>query len=415
MENKYFDIKDTLYDITEKYPETIELLEEIGFDNLKDEKLREDIGKKISLEMALNMKKLNVQTFEEKLIELINLNRVSFDKTINMNEKNENADVRIEGVLPCPVRVPLLEGFNKWMEDKGNSLNLKVDYELKAASMGVDFIKQNIEKAENEEELSDIFISAGFDLFFDKKLMGKFKEKGVFEDLTGFEKLNKDFDNEEISLKDPDGQYSMIGVVPAVFLVNTEELQELKMPSSWEDILKPEFENRVSLPIGDFDLFNSILLNIYKKYGEDGVKKLGKSLLRSMHPSEMVKSHIKKGEKPVVTIMPYFFTKMTKRGGPMQAVWPKDGAIISPIFMLSKKSKKDMIQPFIDFFSSKEVGEILSYNGKFPTVNPDVDNMISSDHKYMWLGWDFIKQNDIAKLIKHLEESFNESIYVKEV
>lgn len=415
MENKYFDIKDTLYDITEKYPETIELLEEIGFDNLKDEKLREDIGKKISLEMALNMKKLNVQTFEEKLIELINLNRVSFDKTINMNEKNENADVRIEGVLPCPVRVPLLEGFNKWMEDKGNSLNLKVDYELKAASMGVDFIKQNIEKAENEEELSDIFISAGFDLFFDKKLMGKFKEKGVFEDLTGFEKLNKDFDNEEISLKDPDGQYSMIGVVPAVFLVNTEELQELKMPSSWEDILKPEFENRVSLPIGDFDLFNSILLNIYKKYGEDGVKKLGKSLLRSMHPSEMVKSHIKKGEKPVVTIMPYFFTKMTKRGGPMQAVWPKDGAIISPIFMLSKKSKKDMIQPFIDFFSSKEVGEILSYNGKFPTVNPDVDNMISSEHKYMWLGWDFIKQNDIAKLIKHLGESFNESIYVKEV
>lgn len=411
MVNKYFDIEDTLYDITGKYPETIELLVGIGFDSLKDEKLRESIGKKISLQMALNMKKLNVQTFEEKLIESINLNRVNVDKSLIIKEKTENPDIKIEGVLPCPVRIPLLEGFNKWMEDKGNSLNLKVDYELKAASMGVDFIKQNIEKAESEEELSDIFISAGFDLFFDKKLLGKFKEKGIFEDLTGFERLNKDFDNNEISLKDPDGQYSMIGVVPAVFLVNTEELGELKVPSSWEDILKPEFENKVSLPIGDFDLFNSILLNIYKKYGEDGVRRLGKSLLRSMHPSEMVKSYVKKGEKPVVTIMPYFFTKMTKRGGPMQAVWPKDGAIISPIFMLSKKSKKEMIQPFIDFFSSKEVGEILSYNGKFPTVNPEVDNMISSEHKYMWLGWDFIKQNDIAKLIKDLEKCFNESVY----
>ncbi|MDM8534564.1 ABC transporter substrate-binding protein, partial [Clostridiaceae bacterium HSG29] len=41
-----------------------------------------------------------------------------------------------------------------------------------------------------------------------------------------------------------------------------------------------------------FDLFNAILLNVYKKYGEDGIKRLGKSLLSSMHPSEMVKSHI---------------------------------------------------------------------------------------------------------------------------
>ncbi|MCQ6963943.1 hypothetical protein PV02_12865, partial [Methanolobus chelungpuianus] len=62
----------------------------------------------------------------------------------------------------------------------------------------------------------------------------------------------------------------------------------------------------------------------HKRYGEDGVKRLGKSLLKSMHPSEMVKSHMKKMERPVVTIMPYFFTKMTKEGGPMVAVWPSD-------------------------------------------------------------------------------------------
>ena len=95
---------------------------------------------------------------------------------------------------------------------------------MRVASGGVDWIKDKIKDIDDEDELADLFMSAGFDLFFDKKLMGKFKSKGVFEDLTGFDKLNKDFNNEEIDLQDPQGQYSIIGVVPAVFLVNKEEL-----------------------------------------------------------------------------------------------------------------------------------------------------------------------------------------------
>ena len=129
-----------------------------------------------------------------------------------------------------------------------------------------------------------------------------------------------------------------------------------------------------------------------------------------MHPSEMLKSHIKQAEKPIVTIMPYFFTKMTKNGGPMKAVWPSDGAIISPIFMLSKRNKKEELKPFVDFFASKEVGEILSHNGRFPSVNPEVDNMISSEHKYMWLGWDYIKKNDIGELIVACERIFSQAV-----
>ena len=83
----------------------------------------------------------------------------------------------------------------------------------------------------------------------------------------------------------------MLAVVPAVFLVNTEVLGDRPFPKSWADLLKPEFENSVSLPISDFDLFNAILISIYKNYGEDGVKKLGKTLLQNMHPSQMVKSN----------------------------------------------------------------------------------------------------------------------------
>ncbi len=219
-----------------------------------------------------------------------------------------------------------------------------------------------------------------------------------------------DFQNEYIDLQDPKREYTVIGVVPAVFLVNIEELGQREIPKTWGgDILKPEFENSVSLPVGDFDLFNAMLLTLYKEYGEEGIRKLRKSMLKSMHPSEMVKSHMK-SNRPAITIMPYFFTKMTKRGGPMVAVWPKDGAIISPIFLLSKKSKKDKLQPFVDLFASKEVGEILSHNGRFPSTNPEVDNRVPSEQKYLWLGWDFIQENNIGDLIIKCENIFNQSV-----
>lgn len=402
MNDKYFNIKDTLYDITEKYSEAIELLVSLGFSNLKDENMRKTFGKSISLEDALKLKKINVETFVAELIDKIENKKDGINKLTNKKDT-----VKVAGVLPCPVRVPLTEAFENWVSDKEFDFNL--DYEFKVASMGIDWLKDALIN-QSKEELPDIFISAGFDLFFDKKLFGKYKSEDIFEDITGFDKYNEDFHNDYIQLEDPNKQYSVIGVVPAVFLVNAEELKGRKMPDSWEDILKEEFKNNVSLPVGDFDLFNSILLNIYKTCGEDGVKRLGKSLQRSMHPSEMVKSHIKKNDKPVVTIMPYFFTKMIKKEGPMVPVWPKDGAIISPIFMLSKKNKKEKIKPIIDFFASKEVGEILSHNGKFPSVNPEVNNMITKENKYMWLGWDYIKEHDISRLIKQCEDIFNDAV-----
>lgn len=406
---KYFNVEDSLYDITERYPETIDLFESIGFPGMKDENKRKLIGKTITLETALKLKKINLDVFTENLEDAINHNKAINDETDKVT--SNDADIKIEGILPCPVRIPLMESFTKWMESTGNNLGTKIDYELKAASMGVDWLKESLEKTENPDVLSDIFISAGFDLFFDKKLIGKWASKGVFEDITKMEHYNQEFDNEEICLKDPNRNYSIMGVVPAVFLINTEELNGRNMPKSWEDILQPEFENSVSLPIGDFDLFNAILLNIHQKYGEEGLRRLGKCLSTGMHPSEMVKSH-RKQLKPVVTIMPYFFTKMIKKNDPMKPVWPSDGAIISPIFLLSKKSKKEKLQPVVDFFASKEVGEILSHNGKFPSVNPEVDNMISKEHKYMWLGWDYIYNNDMGELINRCERIFNETIDV---
>lgn len=400
---KYINENMTILEICNNYPETIEFLTSKGFKNLDNQTVRNIIGK-VTLKNALALKKINAETFVEILNEFISQNRDSADITMNKKETKEKSEneITMTGLLPCPIRIPMLEGMKKFLE---NNKDIDLNYDLKAASYGLDWLKDDVIKANHPEKLADIFISAGFDLFFEDELMGKFKKENIFKDITGIKEYNKDFNNELISLKDPEGDYSMLGVVPAVFLVNKDELRGREIPKTWEDLLKPEFEKSVSLPISDFDLFNSILINLYKKYGKEAVTKLGKSLLQNLHPSQMVKSDKFKENVPAVTIMPYFFTKMIKDNSSMTAVWPEDGAAISPIFMLTKKDKEGKLKKVAEFLSGKEIGTIMSHQGLFPTVNPEVDNNIEGK-KFLWVGWDYIHKNNIGEILRECKELF---------
>lgn len=74
--NKYFNINHKVYDIVEKYPETLDVFVASGFTQLANENMRKLMGgKTISLEMAVKSKKMNLDVFCEKLIEAIEENK----------------------------------------------------------------------------------------------------------------------------------------------------------------------------------------------------------------------------------------------------------------------------------------------------------------------------------------------------
>ncbi|EFD04818.1 ABC transporter substrate-binding protein [Peptostreptococcus anaerobius] len=410
--NKYFSVNDKVYDIVEKNPKALEFLVNNGFDQFKDPKALEMMGKKVSLSMALKLKKMNVDLFEERLLAFLDSDLSSIDTTLvdsarSINLVKKRADINIEGVLPCPIRIPLLEGFQSWLKENKDSFDYTIGYELQSANLGLDWIKDQV-KTGDVDQIPDVLMSAGFDLFFDKTLMGQFMDDDVFEAAT--DEFNKDFANEYIDLRDPKKKYLITGVVPAVFLVNKDQLNGRSIPRTWADILSPEFEDSVAVPMGDLDLFNALVVSIYKDYGMEGISNLARSYMKNLHPAEMVKAKSKsKASQPAVSIIPYFFTQMIQ-GDKQIAVWPEDGAVISPIFMMSKKKSKERVQPVVDFFMSPEVGRVFSANGKFPSTNKDVDNGLGKDQKFKWVGWDFIHSTDIGSLLVDLEKKFNDEI-----
>lgn len=423
--------QNTLFEITEQFPETIAVFVSNGFPQMQDASKRATIGKNITLAAAVTMKKMDLDSFSRLLEEAIQDPSSESDITLAPSKSTvrsglaqgdeaqgdeaqgdaaQSNGINVVGILPCPVRIPLMEKWSSYLDSRKQAGLVEVSHELKAASMGLDWVQKNIDGVDDPEKLPDLFLSAGFDMFFDQQRFGRFRRQGLFSDLTGIESYNSDF--ADLDIKDPKGFYSIIAIVPSLFLVNTDELGDREAPKSWQDILDPKFEKSVSLPVSDFDLFNAILLNIHKKYGEQGVEALGRSLLESMHPAEMVKSEQKKQNKPAVTIMPYFFSKMVKEGGSLQAVWPEDGSIVSPIFMLAKSSKSEQLKDVAQFFSSEEVGNLLAGQGLFPSTHPNVINILPENSPLMWLGWDYIEQNDLSELIVHCEALFNRSTSV---
>jgi ABC-type Fe3+ transport system substrate-binding protein len=402
----------TLYDITEAFPETVDVFVANGYEHVGDDSKRKAQGRMVTLAQAVQMKSKDLGAFTALLENAVEANRQTGDVTLAV-ERDENqifpssGDIRVAGLLPCPVRIPLLEAFaevsRRITAESGKTVGVK----LAAASVGADILEAGLSTIHTEEDLPDLFLSAGFEAFFDRRNLARFKEAGVFVDRSW------STHNELVApyrLQDPDGHYSLLAVVPAVFLVDRTQLPEgAPVPRTWKEILGPEYQGRIAMPVGDFDLFNGILLSIWKEFGDEGVRSVGRNLLEGMHPSQAAGRFAPKGGKgPLVSVIPYFFSKMAQFNSNAEIVWPEDGAIVSPIFMLLKKSAPPEAYRLAEFFASKEVGEILAHRGLFPSCHPEVENHVPENAPLMWLGWDFIHEHDLGELIPKVNALFAE-------
>lgn len=397
--NKYFDMNDSIYSIASKYEEVLPILINAGLSKLSNPVLLNTVGKKMSLKNALAARHINAELIETQIIDSIEAGISSCDAALNTASPCSDADVRVGGVLPCPIRIPLQEGFEEFI----SGLDFSVSHTLKSANLGIDDIKAAAAKG-NIDDLPDVLLSAGFELFFDSKYMGRFFENKAFS--VNLDKMNSTFDNERLSLIDPKAQYAIVGVVPAIFIVNTAELGGRAVPRTWEDILSEEFSDSVGIPMKDLDLFNAILIHIYKLFGNEGIKKLARSYHKSLHPAQMVKSS---SRPPAVSISPYFFTTMIKDDSTMEAVWPLDGAIISPIFLVAK-SGNEKVRKIVDFFLAESTARLLSGSGKFPATHALADNGLDSSQRFLWIGWDYIYSHDIGKELRAADNLFHNTL-----
>lgn len=399
----------TLYEITERYPATLPVLIESGFAKLADPELRARQGKALTLAAAAKLKRLSIEALTKRLDEAVRGDLQRQDPTLARESReltlDPPGDLRLSGLLPCPVRLPILEAVEGLAQTLRQEDGTELGSSLAAAAVGADDLLAQLANIEDETQLPDVFVSAGFETFFDHRTLERFKDVGVFTDVApaGVQKSFGD-----LPLRDPDGHFTLIAVVPAVFVINHTVLGGADAPRSFEELLEPRFAQKVALPVGDFDLFNALLLQLQERYGAGAVDALATNMIAALHPSQTVGRFAGKQQaRPAISVVPWFFSRMTFGTKHMETVWPADGAILSPIFALVRKNGHRHARRVGELFASKAIGEVLAHKGLFPALHPEVDNRLPPEASFQWLGWDFIREHDLGTLLPEVRGRFD--------
>ncbi|MFW5827243.1 MAG: ABC transporter substrate-binding protein, partial [Alkalispirochaeta sp.] len=290
---------------------------------------------------------------------------------------------------------------------------IDVEFDLQAAYTGTEWMEENLGAHPTAQDLPEVFLSAGFRLFFTDHRFRRLRREGAFSDRTGWNQMNSFARAND--LQDPEHRFSVVGVVPAVFMVNRTLLGDRKVPQSWAEVLTPEYENSLALPVGDFDLFDALLLGVHRSFGMAGVEQLARNMFQQMHPAQMVAgaggaagasgAGGQPGGQPLITIMPFFFTRTITESSPLIPVWPEDGALAAPILLVTRADRPE-IQPLIDTIAGESMSRVLSKLGLFPSTHPHNDDFSPEEHPLQWPGWDQLLSDDLPVTLQRTTETF---------
>jgi ABC-type Fe3+ transport system substrate-binding protein len=400
--NKTVTVSDRIAPLVEAYPELTPLFEEHGLDGYLTTESLERIGRFVGLGTLLKSNHIDPQAFVDaanrRLSEALDVER-DFDPA-------KLAELHLMSMLPCGLRNPFVKAVQTHLLENPeifsgfNYLNEgNLNHELSYYPL--------VDQIASIDEMPDVMIASDVNHFFHRPFVEKFIETGEFESVIPYEP--NDY-LKACGFYDPGNHYTMYTANMLVMVVDKARLGDRPMPRVWDDLLDPAFANDVIMR-GDGDFFcNAIMLPYYKAHGIGAVRKFARNIKSGMHPSQMVKlAGSGKAEAATVYIMPYFFAKRIL-SAEVETVWPEDGAIASPVFILAKKGMREKHAPLFSFLFSEEMSNMLA-RGHFTPIHPAVSTDLPAS--VSWLGWEFLSKNPIGKIKDEIRAAVDEERCVR--
>lgn len=385
-------------DILEQYPEVFPVFAAGGFGAATSQELAEQAGESLMLKTALKVRNINHELFIKMLEEYIS------DKLPLISAQNDPAQkLNFIGYTYCPLKLTFKEFFEEALW-RYIELTNNTDFKYYIPSgCGGDDPYEDLWKAESIDQLPEIIASVGFGDFFRQEFVDKFVSKGYFKALP-YADMNKEF--VDAGLVDPKGWYTVYSVFPMVMLIDKKKLGSLPVPEQWSDLLNPVYRDNIIIGASHGDIHEDLFLYIYKEFGDEGVIKLAANIKTGWHGSKMAKiAGSASSEGAAIYVILSMFAESCPRTDATAVIWPRDGALTTPGYILAKNGSEMDYEPFIDFITGPDYGQ-KSADNYFPVLNAAVRNKIPEGSGLKWLGWDFIRANPIEKLMEHVKEVF---------
>lgn len=390
-------------EILERYPETLEVFKANGFPAVSKEDLLNQLSPLLMLKTALKVKGYNAEVFMNLLEERITDNQ----SYIQIQDEQTNMK-RLDflGYTYCPIKPIFKECFEEVRE---NYLAETKDSDFQyfvpsGCGEEEDFYREDIWKVENIDDFPDITVTAGFGDVLNRGFTDRFVKKGYFKSV-GCEQIHADF--AATNYEDPDGWFTVYSALPSVMLIDRKKLGDLPVPERWSDLLNPIYKNNIIIGASHGNVHEDLLLYTYKEHGDEGIVKLAANVKTGMHGVEMATlAGTSNSQGAAIYVIAWLFAKACPRTEATMTVWPVDGAIITPMYLLVKAAQNKALQPFVDFVTGSRYGQ-KSADNFFPVLHPRVDNKLPANAGFKWLGWDYIRSRSMEDLKKHVVEVFN--------
>ncbi|MFW5686358.1 MAG: DUF1858 domain-containing protein, partial [Spirochaetota bacterium] len=160
----------TLLDITEQYPDTVERLVEIGFRRMGDPAMRARFASSVTVEAAALARGMEPADLLRRLgLPNEPLEAPADEAPADEAPADESRDassrvattgrtsrpIEIAGLVPCPIRVPMTNVLESAIVDFTAETGLDVEYDLKAAYMGTEWMEENLGDNPDLDDLPD--------------------------------------------------------------------------------------------------------------------------------------------------------------------------------------------------------------------------------------------------------------------
>lgn len=300
------------------------------------------------------------------------------------------------GHAPCLFKRTFKESFEQMLATYRRHENAAplACYVPEAWSSEPGYIFEDLWRTTNIDDIPDALVSVGFGDFMRKGFIERMVLAGHFANLA--HTIAKPF--QEAGLEDPRGCYSIYAVQPFVMLVDHARLGGLTPPRRWRDLLDPRYRGKIIISGQDDRVARVPLLYFLKEHGEEGLRQLAANIGGIWPSAQIGRMAGRSGHAGVpIYLLSWFFAKSCPRTETTSILWPEDGALTSPLFLLVKASRMGALAPITDFVLGAPLGKKCASAG-LASLHPEVDNLMPAGASFKWLGWDFIRSHDVFDL-----------------
>lgn len=392
--------KSLVKDILIKYPESFDVFLANGFKFDSIESLIDSVGENTMLKTILKLREINPELFiyylEEKILKEEN------ERKYILNDFSPLEKLDFYGNTICPLKFTFKDKLEEIIKGKykesGEMLKCYIE-----EGKGKNGVCDEVFLSRDIEAFPNMLFSKEFNEYLSEDFIDKMIGKDYFTTYK-YESVNKEI--EDAKIYDPNGEHIVYAVMADVLLIDTDRLGNLPIPKTLDDLLNPIYkDNIVIFGKKKKEFSNATFLYVNKEYGEEGLKKLAHNVKSSLHGAQMSKVAGSKSEDGgAIYLVSWFFAKTCSKKN-VKIVWPEDGAMTLPMYVLVNKNEKDKVEPILNYITGEEFGE-KCVQANTPVVNGKVDNKLPSGAGFKWLGWDYIKENDIDKVAKESEKVF---------